>query len=165
MTKQNFKVPKVINELNFCRVLSEVDNCQNCLICGTEYCNDGSLVNLSDITRTSVNKFEYKIGEDSNEYPEEIVVNNPYVKTNPTPSTTRQTVKTINEVSTKMPTDEVLRSKSDAAKIDEISSTKKSETTQSVQQVIKKKKRICPWKNSSKRNLTSRGFSIYIKII
>jgi len=117
MTKQNFKVPKVINELNFCRVLSEVDNCQNCLICGTEYCNDGSLVNLSDITRTSVNKFEYKIGEDSNEYPERIEVINPYVKTNPTPSTTRQTVKTINEVSTKMPTDEVLRSKSDAAKI------------------------------------------------
>jgi len=109
MTEENSKIPKVINELNFCKVLTEVDNCQNCLICGTEYCNDELLVNKDKVTRTSVNKFEYKIGEDSSEYPEEIVVDNPYVKTNPTPSTRRQTEKK-NEISKNMPTKEFLSS-------------------------------------------------------
>uniref|UniRef100_A0A915P2W3 Uncharacterized protein n=1 Tax=Meloidogyne floridensis TaxID=298350 RepID=A0A915P2W3_9BILA len=117
MTEENSKIPKVINELNFCKVLSEVDNCEHCLICGTEYCNDDLLVNKSDITRTSVNKFEFKIGEDSSEYPEEIVVINPYVKTNPTPSTTRQTEKASKEISTNMPTEKFLSSKSNTAKI------------------------------------------------
>uniref|UniRef100_A0A1I8B6E9 Fam-c protein n=1 Tax=Meloidogyne hapla TaxID=6305 RepID=A0A1I8B6E9_MELHA len=98
---EKLNVPKVINDNNLCQVMNEVDNCKNCLICGTDYCNYKKLVKLREWTKLSTNKFELKSEENSEEEPVDIEVKTPYVKTTTTTSTTKTIEKTTKISSTK----------------------------------------------------------------